>query len=455
MSSHFDPKFALPFNCPFAGCGKSVGFPGSDLENNLNITEHYRHRHEEGISDVRSVTKPSRTRPSRDPKKLEILMEHFKRANQMIALTAERHATPIPELEEAQKRFAAKGATSGAGTGAGTGAGAGSFHGSNLKTGYLYQPSWLSPDDSGDESLSPSIEDDSDIPLEDLFEPSFKLPSSIVARPPRSPGQPPLLPYSPAKRRASAAIPAEQLEPTSARPFKRVKHVQIREPSPDPEAKRKRESKIMTRKSRRTGSSSTKAKKAAADWMKQWDDLMEEVEREQEDAGFNIDDDDDIDDEYRKMKDSLAEQSQHTYERLVELSEQEEDEEIHIKLLELAAREKGEGVEDEEEGEEDEEYAEDTEDIEVEMTLAEQQIERDLAELQEAEMQYEREFGEEERRLQILQGEEERERREREEEKERRGGRESDVEDFEEKRIIMKRRRQVKLQRQREREEEE
>lgn len=441
MASHFDPKFALPFNCPFAGCGKSIGFPGSELENNLNITEHYRHRHEEGISDVRSVTKPSRTRPGRDPKKLEILMEHFKRANQMIALTAERHATPIPELEEAQKRFAAKGSTSGAGTGAG----AGSFHGSNLKTGYLYQPSWLSPDDSGDEGLSPSIEDDSDIPLEDLFESGFKLPSSIVARPPRSPGQPPLLPYSPAKRRASAAISAEQLEPTSARPVKRVKHVQIREPSPDPEAKRKRESKIMTRKPRRTGSSSTKAKKAAADWMKQWDDLMEEVEREQEDAGFNIDDDDDgIDDEYREMKDSLAEQSQHTYKRLLELSEQEEDDEIHIKLLELAAQEKGEGFEDEEEGEEGEEYAEDTEDIEVEMTLAEQQIERDLAYLQEAEMQYEREFGEEERRLQILQGEKERGGREEE--------RESDVEDFEEKRMIMKRRRQAKLQRQRERE---
>ncbi|ESZ91095.1 hypothetical protein SBOR_8528 [Sclerotinia borealis F-4128] len=265
MASHFDPKQPRPFACPFPGCGKRVAAPGSDSGNDLHIVDHYRHRDGYGISDVRSVPKGFKAGTARDPNKLKELMEHFQRANAMNTLTAQRNLTPIPTWGE------------GLGDGGGSGGGTGSqkFGSDALKTGYAYQKSWLL---SEDEQLQQSIEaddllyhDDENL-YENLFEPGDyepqpvkftvtgptpKKPTSLVElasspeldsssvpqsttdtgsavdtgsatdtdspvepptpAKPETPGQPPILPYSPTKRKASAAIPEEELTPYSTR----------------------------------------------------------------------------------------------------------------------------------------------------------------------------------------------------------------------------------------------
>lgn len=237
MSSHFDPKQAHPFACPFPGCGKGIAIPGSDSGTNILIEDHYRHRSYQGIADVIGVPKIFKDGSTRDVTKLKALLEHFEKANAMNAQTLERNLTPLPERGEADFR---------APVAPGGGAGSQQFGPNAPKTGYAYQASW-SP--SEDEGIHHSIEndeleyhqDDEDLfrlgdyepPPEDEF--IRKTPSK-----PKTPRPPPILPVSPTKRKASAAIPEEELSPPSTRSSKRIRTA-IQSPSPESEPEEEEE----------------------------------------------------------------------------------------------------------------------------------------------------------------------------------------------------------------------
>ncbi|KAJ8070160.1 hypothetical protein OCU04_000553 [Sclerotinia nivalis] len=252
MSSHFDPKQAHPFACPFTGCGKEIAVPGSDSGTNIIIEDHYRHRSYQGIADVIGVPKVFKDGNTRDVNKLKALLEHFEKANAMNAQTLERNLTPLPEAGEAG--FRALVATGG-------GAGSQQFGPDAPKTGYAYRHSWSS---SEDEEIHHSIEADEyayNEDDEDLFEPGDYEPppetesTRATPRKPKSPRLPPVLPVSPTKRKASAPIPEEELSPPTTRSSKR-RRTAIQSPSPELEPEEEQEPEpepepVLRRSSRR------------------------------------------------------------------------------------------------------------------------------------------------------------------------------------------------------------
>ncbi|APA06833.1 hypothetical protein sscle_02g016030 [Sclerotinia sclerotiorum 1980 UF-70] len=232
MSSHFDPKQAHPFACPFPGCGKGIAVPGSNPGNNIPIEDHYRHRSYQGIADVIGVPKVFKDGSTRDVSKLKALLEHFERANAMNAQTLDRNLTPLPE--PGQANFTALVASGG-------GAGSQKFGPNAQKTGYAFQASWISSEDEG---IHHSIEnddlahyqDDEDLFLLGDYEPEPE-PEIIRKTPskPKSSRPQPILPVSPTKRKASAPIPEEELSPPATRSTKRMRTA-IQTPSVESES---------------------------------------------------------------------------------------------------------------------------------------------------------------------------------------------------------------------------
>lgn len=274
MATHLDTdqSKSLPFTCPFPGCSKQIAVPGSDPGDDLLVVDHYRHRDYQGIADVHGASK------GRDPKELKKLVDHFQKANAMNARTRLRNITPLPEPGEGQ-------GTSGVGAGGfggGLGGGGGSrfqYSGSNqLQMGYAYHPSYPPSGDvlqqsieadygqygddenlfqAGDYEPPSEAETDPGVAIE-IPQPtptrrhrSFAAPLDSYDKPystytPKSISQPPPLPYSPTKRKASAAIPEADLYPPSNRTTRQRTAIQT--PSPEIEAEPVRRSSRQDRR---------------------------------------------------------------------------------------------------------------------------------------------------------------------------------------------------------------
>ncbi|KAF7929234.1 uncharacterized protein EAE98_005153 [Botrytis deweyae] len=262
MATHFnaDQSKTLPFTCPFPGCSKQIAVPGSDPDDNLLVVDHYRHRDYQGIADVHGPPK------GRDPKELKKLVDHFQKANAMNARTRLRNITPLPEPGQGQGTGGAGAGGFGGGLGGGLGSRFQYSDSSRLETGYAYHPSHLPSDDDLQQSIEadyvqygddenlfqagdyePPSEAETDPGVEiEISQPtptrrhrSFAAPLDSYDKPystytPKSISQPPPLPYSPTKRKASAAIPEEDLYPPSNRTTRQRTAIQT--PSPDIEA---------------------------------------------------------------------------------------------------------------------------------------------------------------------------------------------------------------------------
>ncbi|KAM0132222.1 hypothetical protein ACHAO1_006979 [Botrytis cinerea] len=270
MATHSitDQHKNLSFTCPFPGCSKQIAVSGSDSDDNLPVVDHYRHRNYQGIADVHSVS------GGRDPNELKDLLDHFQKANAMNARTRQRNITPLPE----------------AGQGPGAGGFAGGLGGgggrkfqypdsNRLNTGYAYNHTLLHPDDelqpsieadnvdygenenlfrAGDYEPPSDVETDAGIGIE-ISQPtpirrhrSFAAPVDSYDIPyskykPKSISQPPALPYTPSKRKAYAALPEEDLYPSSHRKTRQRTAIQSLSPEIEAEPVRRSSGQIRGR----------------------------------------------------------------------------------------------------------------------------------------------------------------------------------------------------------------
>ncbi|KAK6613746.1 hypothetical protein H4I96_00067 [Botrytis cinerea] len=206
---------------------------------------------------------------------LTIIVTATIKANAMNARTRQRNITPLPE----------------AGQGPGAGGFAGGLGGgggrkfqypdsNRLNTGYAYNHTWLHPDDelqpsieadnvdygenenlfrAGDYEPPSDVETDAGIGIK-ISQPtpirrhrsfaapvdSFDIPYSKYK--PKSISQPPALPYTPSKRKAYAALPEEDLYPSSHRKTRQRTAIQSLSPEIEAEPVRRSSGQIRGRK---------------------------------------------------------------------------------------------------------------------------------------------------------------------------------------------------------------